>query len=213
MMNIYDKMYGHFGPRGWWPGNSLFEICIGAILTQSVSWKNVARAIDNLKQAGLLDINRMYHSPVEDIEKCIVPTMYYRMKARKLLAFVEHVMEKYAGNLPKMFNQDLAGLRKELLDIYGIGPETADSIILYAAEKPIFVVDAYTRRIFSRLGIINENISYDEMQGFFMRHLPTDVSLYNEYHALIVGVGNMFCANKKPRCGSCPVSEFCTFRQ
>lgn len=209
---IYKSMYGHFGPRGWWPGEGKFEICVGAILTQSVSWRNVAKAINNLKNEGLLDIFEMDRRPAEEIERCIIPTMYYRMKARKLKAFVHHVTENHHGDLEKMFNQELAELRQELLGIYGIGPETADSIILYAAEKPIFVVDAYTKRIFSRLGFWAENISYNQMQEFFMRHLPPDTQFYNEYHAQIVGVGNRFCSSKRPRCIECPVNNFCNHK-
>ncbi len=211
LTGIYNDMSKHFGPRGWWPGDTAFEICVGAILTQSVSWKNVARAIDNLKEAGLLDLNSMYQSPPGEIEKCIVPTMYFRMKAKKLKAFVAHVREKYNGDLDRLFYKELAELREELLSIYGIGPETADSIILYAAEKPVFVVDAYTRRIFSRLGFFGDDISYAGMQSFFMRHLSPDVSLYNEFHALIVGVGNRFCGNSKPKCSECPVNGYCSY--
>lgn len=209
LMDIYELMFSHFGARGWWPGDSLFEICIGAILTQSVSWKNVAKAIGNLRDAGLLDLYAIYESPIEEIEKRIVPTLYYRMKARKLKAFSKHVVENYQGNLQLMFHRNLPELREELLGIYGIGPETADSIILYAAEKPIFVVDAYTRRIFSRLGLFPEDYTYDQMQQFFMKHLKPDVQFYNEYHAQIVGVGNQFCGNKKPKCGECPIGILC----
>jgi len=202
-------MYSHFGPRGWWPGDTDFEICVGAILTQSVSWKNVAKAIQNLSRAGLLDIAAMYHCPTEEIEKRIVPTMYYRVKAKKLKAFVNHVMEEYNGDLNRFLDRDIQSLREELLGIYGIGPETADSIILYAARKPIFVVDAYTRRIFARLGFWDEGITYDEMQSFFMNNLPHDTPLFNEYHALIVGTGNRFCSNRRPKCEECPVRDFC----
>lgn len=206
---VYDKMLEHFGPRGWWPGDSDFEICVGAILTQSVSWKNVAKAIDNLKNAGLLNLNKMYQAAPEAIENCIIPTLYYRQKAKKLKVFVGHVTEKYAGDLSLFLAKDQGSLREELLSLFGIGPETADSIILYAAKMPVFVVDAYTRRIFARLGLFNDDISYDGMQDFFMRHLAHDVSFYNEYHALIVGVGNRFCSNKKPKCDKCPLTGLC----
>lgn len=205
----YDKMLQHFGPRGWWPGDSDFEICVGAILTQSVSWKNVAKAIDNLKNADLLELDKMYGADPETIENCIIPTLYYRQKAKKLKAFVNHVTENYAGNLSAFLGKDLGDLREELLNLHGIGPETADSIILYAANKPVFVVDAYTRRIFARLGLFKDDISYNEMQEFFMRHLTPDVRFYNEYHALIVGVGNRFCSNKKPKCAECPLTGLC----
>lgn len=206
---IYDKMFAHFGPRGWWPGNSDFEICVGAILTQSVSWKNVAKAIENLESAGLLDFHKMHQAVQEEIEKCIIPTLYYRQKTKKLKAFVNHVVEKYRGDLTAFLGKDQAKLREELLSLYGIGPETADSIILYAANMPSFVVDAYTRRIFSRLGLFKEDITYEEMQKYFMHHLPSNVQFYNEYHALIVGVGNRFCSNKKPKCAECPLTEMC----
>jgi endonuclease-3 related protein len=206
---IYDKMFQHFGHRGWWPGDSDFEICVGAVLTQSVSWKNVAKAIENLKKAGLLDLNKMYDAAPEDIEKCIIPTLYYRQKAKKLKAFVSHVTEKYSGDLTAFLGKNLPELRAELLSLYGIGPETADSIILYAAEQPVFVVDTYTRRIFSRLSLFDDDITYEEMQNYFMSHLPNDVQFYNEYHALIVGIGNRFCSNKKPKCAECPLTGLC----
>ncbi len=208
LMEIYCKMYEHFGPRGWWPGETDFEICVGAILTQSVAWRNVERAINNLKEKGLCTLRGMYNSTLEELERCIVPTMYYRMKAKKLKCFVNHVVENY-GSLRPMFDKNLPELRNELLGIYGIGHETADSIILYAAEKPIFVVDAYTKRIFSRLGYFEENASYDLMQRYFMEHLPPDTRLYNEYHALIVAVGNNYCRIRQARCPECPIGEFC----
>ncbi len=211
LMDLYESMLKSFGSRGWWPGETKFEICVGAILTQSVSWKNVAKAITNLKNAGLLDLHAMYESPQEEIEKCIVPTLYFRMKARKLKAFVNHVVKNYNGNLQLMLEKPLQELREELLGIYGIGQETADSIVLYAAEKPIFVVDAYTKRIFSRIGLFSEAITYNQMQEYFMSRLKPDVPLYNEYHALIVGVGNRFCSNKNPKCLECPVVTFCKF--
>ncbi len=213
LISIYQKLLEHFGPRGWWPGESVLEVCIGAILTQSVSWKNVTKAIDNLKNAALLDLNKIYHCSPDEIEKCIIPAMYFRVKAKKLKVFISHVVEKYNGDFTRMFSKKLEELREELLNIYGIGPETADSIILYAAQKPVFVVDAYTRRVFSRLGFYRDDISYDEMQGFFMRHLPSDVSFFNEFHALIVGIGNSFCSNKKPKCSECPVNEFCYYEK
>ena len=211
LMAIYDLMFGYFGYRGWWPGETIFEICVGAILTQSVSWKNVTKAIDNLKRANLLELERMYRAASEEIEQCIIPAMYFRMKTRKLKAFVDYVVDIYQGDIVKMFNKDLISLRDELLGIYGIGPETADSIILYAAEKPVFVVDAYTKRIFSRMGIFRDGVTYDEMQNYFMKGISPDVQLYNEYHALITGIGNRFCSNKKPKCNSCPLEEVCRF--
>lgn len=211
LMGIYDNMLKFFNPRGWWPGETKFEICVGAILTQSVSWKNVAKAITNLKNVGLLDLDAMHESPQEEIEKCIVPTLYFRMKARKLKEFVTHVIENYDGNLQLLLERPLKELREELLGIYGIGQETADSILLYAAEKPVFVVDAYTKRVFSRIGLFSEKITYNQMQEYFMSRLQPDVPFFNEYHALIVGVGNTFCSNKNPKCRECPVVTFCKY--
>lgn len=211
LMLFYDKMLAHFGPRNWWPGETPFEVVIGAILTQSVAWRNVEKAISNLKKAQLLDIDKLHKADPESVALHIVPTLYYRMKAHKLKAFVHVLVEKYGCVLAKMFDQDMLQLREELLSIYGIGPETADSIILYAAEKPIFVVDAYTKRIFQRLGIFPADIDYTGMQNYFMTHLPADVGLYNEYHALIVGIGNQFCASKNPVCVNCPLNEDCRY--
>ncbi|WP_418790047.1 endonuclease III domain-containing protein [Phosphitispora sp. TUW77] len=211
LMHIFNIMLEYFGPRGWWPGETIFEVCVGAILTQSVSWKNVMKAIGNLKKAGLLEFDDMYMASDEVIEQCIIPAMYYRMKTKKLKAFLRHVAEKHNGHLVKMFTRDRDSLRKELLGIYGIGPETADSIILYAAQKPIFVVDTYTKRIFSRLGIFKEEVTYDQMQDYFMKRLYPDVPLYNEYHALLTGIGNRFCSIKKPKCIECPLNEKCNY--
>lgn len=211
LMHIYSKMIGYFGPRNWWPAKTTFEVVVGAILTQSVAWRNVEKAIDSLEQAGLLEIKAIYQADTEEIARHIVPTLYYRMKSRKLKAFAELLVNRYEGLLSRLFDQELYQLREELLAVYGIGPETADSIILYAAEKPIFVVDAYTKRIFYRLGYFKNDIDYTAMQKFFMSYLPAETSLYNEYHALIVGIGNQFCANKKPACEKCPLNEICKF--
>lgn len=211
LMHIYNKMFAHFGPRKWWPAETTFEVIVGAILTQSVAWRNVEKAINSLKQAGLLDIKALYSADTEAVAQLIVPTLYFRMKARKLKSFVNLLVDKYRGSLPGLFNQEMSKLREELLAVYGVGPETADSIILYAAEKPIFVVDAYTKRIFQRLGLFKDDIDYAGMQNFFMTNLPADTYLYNEYHALIVGIGNQFCTNKNPACHRCPLNEECKY--
>lgn len=210
---IFESMLKHFGPRNWWPADTSFEVIVGAILTQSVAWRNVSKAIDNLKSAGLMHIEAMYFANIEDIEKHIIPTLYWRMKARKLKAFVNHIMDNYHGDLQGFLTKDQQELREELLGLYGIGPETADSILLYAANKPIFVVDAYTKRIFSRLGFFEADISYADMQKFFMQNLDAEVPLFNEFHALIVGVGNNFCSNKRPSCHNCPINSICKFFQ
>lgn len=204
-------MYKHFGPRHWWPAETRFEVIVGAILTQFVSWKNVTIAIDNLKNSGLLSIEGICKAESEELEELIRSTRFYKQKAKKLKGFCKHVKDKYNGVLNEFLSKDMLELRNELLSLYGIGEETADSIILYAAEKPIFVVDAYTRRIYSRLGFFNEDISYREMQDFFMDNLKHDVQMFNEYHALIDGVGNNFCSNTKPKCNKCPLERVCQF--
>jgi endonuclease-3 related protein len=212
LMDIYSKLYEHFGPRHWWPADCSFEMIIGAILTQNVSWRSVTKAIENLKQEGLLSLEGILSCDPSDLAALVHPTRYHNQKAKKLQAFCSVVVEEFGGKLDAFLTQEMGTLREQLLDIYGIGPETADSIILYAAQKPIFVVDAYTRRIFSRLGIFPEKISYQEMQHFFMSHLPRDVELYNEYHAQIDALGNQTCLKTKPRCGECPVVCYCTAR-
>lgn len=210
LMRIYRLLYSKNGSRNWWPADTRFEVIIGALLAQFVSWKNVTTAIDNLKNENLLSIEGICQVEDERLEELIRATRFYRQKARKLKELCFHVKNHYNGDLDLFFDKDLYELRRELLSLYGIGEETADSIILYAAEKPIFVVDAYTRRIFARLGFFKEDIKYREMQEFFMEHLEHDVQLFNEYHAQIDGVGSNYCFNKKPACNECPLNNICT---
>jgi endonuclease-3 related protein len=184
-------------------------VVVGAILTQSVAWRNVEKAIANLKGKGLLSVRGLQEASVTELEEAIVPTLYYRMKARKLKAFMEHLVTAYDGSLENMFSRPLSSLRPEVLSLYGIGPETADSILLYAGSYPVFVVDAYTRRIFSRLGFVSETATYEDMQRFFMTHLPAEIQLYNEYHAQIVALGNQVCLGRKPKCFACPLAGDC----
>lgn len=212
LMDIYSKLYEHFGPRHWWPADCSFEMIIGAILTQNVSWHSVTKAIENLKQEGLLSLKGILSCDPSDLAALVRPTRYHNQKAKKLQAFCSVIVEEFGGNLDAFLTQEMGTLREQLLETYGIGPETADCIILYAAQKPIFVVDAYTRRIFSRLGIFPEKINYQEMQHFFLSHLPRDVELYNEYHAQIDALGNKTCLKTKPRCGECPVVCYCPAR-
>jgi len=209
LMAIYHLLYGHFGPRNWWPAQTVFEMIVGAILVQNVSWKNTEIAISNLKKQNLLSIEGLDQAPPEALEELIRSTRYYRIKAKKLKAFTRYVIERYQGDLGKLLSLPLLTLREELLKIYGIGEETADSIILYGSGQPIFVVDAYTGRIFQRLGIFKEKTDYKTMQIFFMQHLPPDVELFNEYHALIDCLGSRLCSSKKPGCGLCPLNEIC----
>lgn len=211
LMQIFQLLLGHFGPRRWWPAQDDFEVIVGAILTQSVSWKNVEKAIANLRALGLLHPLALTEATPEVLEEAVRPTRYYRQKAERLRVFCHYLRDRHNGDLSSLFSLETQDLRAELLALKGIGQETADSIILYAARKPIFVVDAYTRRIFHRLQIFPADISYDDMQGFFMRNLPPDLYLYNEFHALIDGLGNTRCSNRKPRCEGCPLLELCGF--
>ncbi|MGI5926867.1 MAG: endonuclease III domain-containing protein [Thermacetogeniaceae bacterium] len=209
LMEIYNKLFEYFGPRHWWPADTALEMIIGAILTQNVSWRSAAAAIDNLKREGILSIEGILSCDPVSLAALVRPARYHNQKAKKLQSFCHVIAEEFGGELAFLLSLDMETLRKKLLSIYGIGPETADCIILYAAEKPIFVVDAYTRRIFSRLGFFPEKISYDQMQRFFMSHLPRDTALYNEYHAQIDALGNQTCLKSRPRCGECPVAEHC----
>lgn len=210
LVKIYDKLLEAFGPQHWWPADDDFEIIVGAILTQSVSWKNVEKAIDNLKAEGLLSLDAILAVDKDKLAALIKSTMYYNQKALKLKNFCRYIKQNYGGDIYSLFEKSIPNMRAELLSIKGIGPETADSIILYAAAKPIFVVDAYTRRIFSRLGFLPDDAKYSQMQDFFMSNLPSDVNLFNEYHALIVRLGKDYCKNKKPLCNECPVKNHCS---
>lgn len=211
LLRIFDHMYQAVGDPHWWPADTQEEVVIGAILVQSVAWSNTVSAIQNLRNAGLLSFYSLYHASESVIEPCIIPTRYYRMKTKKLKAFATHVMEHYKGNLNELLIKPLADLRCELLSLFGIGPETADDIVLYASQQPSFVVDAYTKRIFHRLGFSAEDVPYEILRDWFMRHLPTDVLLFNRYHALLDHIGHHFCGTSKPTCSQCPLSPVCSF--
>jgi len=205
---IYRLLLNHFGPRNWWPAKTSFEVIIGAILTQAVAWKNVVKAIGNLEAAGLLSPKELFLVNTETIEKLIKPTRYYRMKTKKLKAFINYLFSKHNGDLDQMFRYPLDQLRQELLGVYGMGDETVDAILLYAGNYPVFVVDEYTRRIFSRLGFFPERISYRKMQDFFEQQLPTNVGFFNEFHAQIDALGHYICKTK-PICIECPLKGLC----
>jgi len=203
----YKRMAAHYGPTHWWPGDSPFEIAIGAILTQNTAWTNVEKAIANLKQGKLLSPRKMLNCPVPKLQMALRPSGYFRQKETRVRLFCQHLMDHYGGSVKRMARRPLEPLRLELLELKGIGPETADDILLYACEKPVFVVDAYTRRIFSRHGIVPEKIGYEELRALFEDHLSRDVQLYKEYHGLIVWTGKDFC-RKQPRCDVCPLLSF-----
>ncbi|MDD5773937.1 MAG: endonuclease III domain-containing protein [bacterium] len=204
---IYDKLYSAFGPQHWWPGDSPFEVIVGAILTQNTAWKNVSVSIQNLKNNKVLTPRELYDLPLEKLGSLIRSSGYYNLKAKRLNNFLNILFSGYEGDLGKMLDQEGKTLRNVLLDISGIGPETADSIMLYAGGKLSFVVDAYTRRIFSRHKLIEEGLPYDELKHFIEKNLPGNLKLYNEYHALIVRTGKEFCSNKDPKCSLCPIRE------
>lgn len=202
---IYDKLNCHFGDLHWWPAESSFEVIIGAILTQNTAWQNVERAINNLKTANLLEPELIYELDRHVLEELIRPSGTFRIKTARIKNFLNFLRNEYDWNLKKMFQEDLWRLRKKMLEINGIGKETADSILLYAGHRPIFVIDAYTKRLFSRHGIVDSDASYDELQGYFMKSLPMDVALYNQYHALIVNAGKNYCRRGVPLCEQCPL--------
>jgi len=204
LVDIYNRLYRAFGPQNWWPGETSFEMMVGAILTQNTSWRNVEKAIRNLKERKVLSCHGIHQLRKSQLAALIRPSGYFRIKAERLKEFVDFLILNYGGDLGRMRSEPLEGLREKLLSVRGIGPETADSILLYGLKKPIFVVDAYTRRVLIRHRVISEKASYDEVQRFFMDSLPADESLFNEYHALIVRLGKTVC-NKTPKCDICPI--------
>ena len=204
---IYEKLFRHFGPQGWWPAGSPFEVMVGAILTQNTSWRNVEKAIANLKRSGALNLKRLHKMPARRLALLIKPAGYYNLKALRLKNFLNFLVATYRGDLGKMKRQPVATLRRELLAVKGIGPETADSILLYALGKTAFVVDAYTKRIFSRHKLSEERAGYEEVRNFISRNLRNEVELFNEYHALLVKLGKDYCLKRNPRCAICPLKK------
>jgi endonuclease-3 related protein len=204
LLQIYKKLLSAIGPRYWWPADSPFEVIIGAILTQNTSWKNVEKAIGALKEKNLLDPIRLYSLDEKNLAKTIKSSGFFNIKAKRIKNFMEFLFERHQGRLKKMFSENAHSLRETLLKINGIGPETADSILLYAGEKPFFVVDAYTKRILSRHNLISKTAGYDEIQELFMKNLKNDVHIFNEYHALLVYIGKYFC-KRVPICEKCPM--------
>ncbi|MBE0481784.1 MAG: endonuclease III domain-containing protein [Dehalococcoidia bacterium] len=208
LLSLFELLFRRYGPQHWWPGDSPFEVIVGAILTQSASWGNVEKAVNSLKHAGALSPASLRDLPLTELAQLIYPSGYYNAKALKLKAFAEHLGEEYGDSLDSLFSLEIPDLREELLGIHGIGPETADSIILYAAYKPVFVIDAYTRRVISRLGLAPLRDTYDSYQALFMEHLPPDSALFNEYHALFVRHGKDTC-RKRPDCAACCLRDHC----
>jgi endonuclease-3 related protein len=206
LLLIYENLLSKFNNQKWWPAETPFEVVIGAILTQSVSWTNVEKAIKNLKDSGILEPGKLHQKEAIEIAHLIKSTRFYNEKAKKIKNFLDFLYDEYGGNLQKMSEESQVILRKKLFTIKGLGEETVDSILLYACDKPVFVVDAYTRRIFSRYGIIKETASYGDIQTFFMDNLPEDLELYNDFHAQIVHLGKNICKTL-PQCNICPIRE------
>jgi endonuclease-3 related protein len=204
LMDIYKKLFATYGSRHWWPGETSFEVMLGAILTQNTSWRNVEKAIERLKANSDLTPEGIRQIKESSLASLIRSSGYYRIKAKRLKTFVDFLFDEFDGDVKRMKREPVMKLREKLLSVKGIGPETADSILLYGLQKPVFVVDAYTKRILTRHGIISEKASYADMQVLFMNHLPHDERLFNEYHALIVHLGKNIC-KKRPECDQCPL--------
>jgi endonuclease-3 related protein len=204
----YNSLLTAFGPQHWWPGKTPFEVIVGAILTQNTSWTNVEPAIENLRSARLLTPRAIEKTSPQKIEALIRSSGYFRQKARKLKAFCAFLRYEYGGSLKRMFAESTAELREKLLGVFGIGPETADSILLYAGGHAVFVVDAYTKRILARHGWTKEDAKYDDVRWIFERQFPSDVARFNEFHALIVQTGKRYCRPKEPACDECPLGRY-----
>ena len=214
LMDIYERLYARFGLQDWWPGETTLEICLGAILVQNTSWANAARAIDNLKKEGLLSEDALKKVRVDRLARLIRPARFFNMKAKRLKGFVAYLWKYHAGEVDNFLSLPTGELHEELMKLDGVGRETADSITLYAAERPVFVVDAYTKRIFARLGHFaasrNGDRDYLALQESLTAHLPEDVALFNEYHALLVRLGHTFC-RPTPKCEECPLRAVCPY--
>lgn len=205
LRRYYRRLLAHFGPQRWWPGDSAFEIALGALLVQNTAWRNAERALENLRRAGLLSEERLSAVPAGTLLRHLRPAGTYRQKARLVRRFLRHLRDRYRGKLALMFHLPAWHLRAELLHLPGIGPETADSILLYAGNKPVFVVDDYTRRVVRRHGLAPRGTGTDGVQRLFEGQLPADAVLYQEYHALLVAVGQQYCHRREPDCANCPL--------
>lgn len=206
-MEMFDLMLNRFGPQNWWPGETVLEVMVGAVLTQNTNWKNVEKAIENLKTAELLSMEALHAVSMSDLAEMIRPAGYFNIKAGRLKNLINFVYESYEGDLAKLLNEETGSLREGLLSVKGVGPETADSILLYAAERPVFVIDTYTHRVLNRHGLADDQATYHDLQEFFMDNLPDDTRLFNEFHALIVNIGKEYC-HRKPLCDTCPLKRW-----
>ena len=210
LKRVYRRLYSRYGPQYWWPGEGPLDVVLGAILTQSAAWTNVELALRNLKAAGCWSLEAIHCRPQDELAETIRPSGYFNAKARKLKAFAGHVCRRYNGDLNAFLSQDTDHLRAELLSIHGIGPETADDILVYAARKPSFVIDSYTRRILQRMGLVpaGQKDHYQDYQALFHDNLPMETPLFNEYHALLDRHAKEACT-KTPRCSGCCLRDLC----
>ena len=207
LVEMFDLLLKGFGPQNWWPADTELEMMVGAVLTQNTNWKNVEKAIQNLKRKGMLSVDALHSLPTNEVAQEIRPAGYFNIKAKRLKNLIQFIMEQYEGTISLFLEEGTQSLREGLLSINGVGPETADSIVLYAARRPIFVIDTYTHRILSRHGMIDEEAGYYDLQELFMDHLPDNADLFGEFHALIVRVGKD-CCRKKPLCNQCPLEKW-----
>lgn len=207
LQEIYDRLYQFYGPQNWWPAESRIEMLVGAVLTQNTNWQNVRKAIDALRTEGLLSFEALSSISVDALSLFIKSSGYYNLKAKRLKNLLQMIEDEYGGGLDDLLENEPHSARESLLSVKGIGPETADSILLYAGGHPLFVVDTYTHRIFSRHNLVPDDCDYQSLQDLFMDNLPHDSQLFNEYHALIVKTAKQFCKKNKPLCEKCPLFE------
>lgn len=205
---VYRALFNAWGPQHWWPGRTRLEIIVGAILTQNTAWSNVEKAIRILRREKALTVEALHQAPEERLAEWIRPAGYFRVKARRIKAFIHMLRDQHNGNLNRLFAQPTPALREQLLAVNGIGPETADSILLYAGGHRVFVVDAYTRRFLNRHHWAHEHHTYDEIARLFMEAMPCDVPTCNEFHALIVRLGKETCRARQPKCAECPLRKW-----
>jgi endonuclease-3 related protein len=206
LLPIYQTLHKAFGPQHWWPGDNEFEMMTGAVLTQNTSWRNVEKALKNLKEQNSLIMRKLHRMSVSKLAHFIRPAGYFNLKAKRLKALIRWLKQTCAGRIHQLKKLSAETLRGMLLGVYGIGPETADSILVYAFKKKSFVIDAYTKRIFSRHGFLKETSPYETFKDLFEKALPKKIKIYNEYHALIVKIGKDFC-RKIPKCSTCPLES------
>jgi endonuclease-3 related protein len=208
LQGYYARLLKELGPQGWWPARTRLEVILGAVLTQNTSWQNAAEALKRLRQVRRLSLPGLRRTSQSDLESLVRPAGFFRQKALAIRHFLEYLEGSHQGSLPRLLARPAEELRHDLLGLKGFGPETVDAILVYAARRPYFVADAYTRRILARHELVSPTAGYGEVQAFLHQHLPSDHELFNEYHALLVEVGKRYCKRQKPQCEGCPLEEF-----